>query len=108
MCTIINTTDENFAEKIKGDLVLVDFWASWCSPCKAIAPILESISKKLGDKILICKHNIDEQPTVPVRYGVRGIPTLLLFSQSELQATQVGVTSEQHLLEFITKHKKEN
>ena len=105
---IINTTDENFAEKIKGDLVLVDFWASWCSPCKIIVPILESIAEKLGDKILICKHNIDEQPSVPTQYNIRGIPTLLLFSGSELKDTKVGATSEQNLLEFITKHKKEN
>ena len=105
---IINTTDENFNEKIKGDLVLVDFWASWCSPCKVIAPMLESIAEKLGDKILICKHNIDEQPSVPTRYGVKGIPTLLLFSRSELKDTKVGATSEQNILEFITKHKKED
>ena len=105
---IVNTTDENFAEKIKGDLVLVDFWASWCSPCKAIAPMLESIAEKLGDKILICKHNIDEQPSVPTLYNIRGIPTLLKFSKSELIDTKVGATSEQNILEFITKHKKED
>ena len=105
---IINTSDENFAEKIKGDLVLVDFWASWCSPCKAIAPMLESIAEKLGDKILICKHNIDEQPSVPTLYNIRGIPTLLKFSKSELIDTKVGATSEQNILEFITKHKKED
>ena len=104
--TIINTTDENFAEKIKGDLVLVDFWASWCSPCKIIAPVLESIAEKMGDKILICKHNIDEQPSVPTTYNIRGIPTLLLFSKSELIDTKVGATSEQNLLEFINKNKK--
>ena len=86
---IINTTDENFTEKIKGDLVLVDFWASWCSPCKVIAPMLESIAGKLGDKILICKHNIDKEPSVPTRYNVRGIPTLLLFSRSELKDTKL-------------------
>ena len=106
--TIINTTDENFNEKIKGDLVLVDFWASWCSPCKVIAPMLESIAEKLGDKILICKHNVDEQPSVPTRYNIRGIPTLLKFSKSELIDTKVGATSEQNILEFITKHKKED
>ena len=106
--TIINTTDENFDEKIKGNLVLVDFWASWCSPCKVIAPILESVAEKLGDKILICKHNIDEQPSVPTRYNIRGIPTLLLFSRSELKDTKVGQTSEQNILEFITKQKKED
>ena len=104
--SIINTTDENFAEKIKGDLVLVDFWASWCSPCKIIAPVLESIAEKMGDKILICKHNIDEQPSVPTKYNIRGIPTLLLFSKSELIDTKVGATSEQNLLEFINKNKK--
>ena len=105
---IINTTDENFAEKIKGDLVIVDFWAPWCSPCKVIAPILETIAEKLGDKILICKHNIDKEPSVPTRYNIRGIPTLLLFSRSELKDTKVGATSERNILEFITKQKKED
>lgn len=104
--SIINTTDENFEEKIKGDLVLIDFWASWCSPCKAIAPILESISKKMGDKLLIGKHNIDEAPSIPVKYNIRSIPTLLLFSRSELIGTQIGATNESHLLDFIEKNKK--
>ena len=98
---IVNTTDENFAEKIKGDLVLVDFWASWCSPCKVIAPMLESIAEKLGDKILICKHNIDEQPSVPTRYGVKSIPTLLKFSRGELLDKKIGATSESNILEFL-------
>ena len=103
--TIINTTDENFDEKIKGDLVLVDFWASWCSPCKFVGELLQSIDTKLGEKILICKHNIDEQPTVPTRYGVSSIPTLLKFSRGELLDKKIGATSESNLLEFLNSKK---
>ena len=107
---IINTSDGSFEKDVLKSQkpVLCDFWASWCSPCKVIAPILESVAEKLGDKILICKHNIDEQPSVPTRYNIRGIPTLLLFSRSELKDTKVGQTSEQNILEFISKHKKED
>ena len=102
---IIHTTDENFAEIIKSEKpVLCDFWASWCSPCKMIAPMLEEISKEMGDKITIAKHNIDDEPGVPVKYGVRGIPTLMIFSNSELRDTKVGATTKANLLEFINKN----
>tara|TARA_B100001245_G_scaffold221273_1_gene192410 strand:- start:299 stop:616 length:318 start_codon:yes stop_codon:yes gene_type:complete len=103
--TIINTTDKNFAETIKSDKpVLVDFWASWCAPCKMIAPILEEISNEMGDKITIAKHNIDDFPSVPVKYNIRGIPTMLIFSKSELKDTKVGATTKSNLLEFINKN----
>ena len=102
---IIHTTDENFAEIIKSKKpVLCDFWASWCSPCKMIAPILEEISKEMGDKITIAKHNIDNEPGVPVKYGIKGIPTLMIFSNSELRDTKVGLTTKSNLLEFINKN----
>ena len=103
--TIKNSTDEDFDKTIKeNSLVLVDFWAAWCSPCKALSPILEQIDSELKDKILILKHNIDEQPNVPTANGVRGIPTLLLYKNSELVETQVGLSNKAKLLEVINKH----
>ena len=71
-------------DDIKSKVVMIDFWASWCAPCKMIAPILEEISNEMGDKITIAKHNIDDFPSVPVKYNIRGIPTMLIFSKSEL------------------------
>ena len=103
--TIKNSTDEDFDKTIKeSNLVLVDFWASWCAPCKALTPILEQIDAELKDKILILKHNLDEQPNVPTANGVRGIPTLLLYKNSELVETQVGLSNKAKLLEVINKH----
>ena len=103
--TIKNSTDEDFDKTIKeSNLVLVDFWASWCAPCKALTPILEQIDAELKDKILILKHNLDEQPNVPTANGVRGIPTLLLYKNSELVETQVGLSNKAKLLELINKH----
>ena len=77
---------EDFVNKvINSDLpVLVDFWAEWCGPCKMIGPILEEISDEMTDQITIAKHNIDEEPNTPTKYGVRGIPTMLLFKDGEL------------------------
>ena len=102
--TIINTTDENFGEKIKGDLVLVDFWASWCSPCLQLASILEEIAEEMKDQIVIVKLNIDDHPNQPTRFGVRGIPTMLLFKNGELAGTQVGVTTKSNIIAFIKKN----
>ena len=89
-----NVTDENFeTEVLKADKpTLVDFWAEWCGPCKQIAPILEEISNEMNNEIVVAKHNIDEHPNQPTKYGVRGIPTMLLFKAGELKATKVGAT----------------
>jgi len=103
--TIKNSTDETFDQVVKENkLVLVDFWAEWCSPCKALTPILEQIDNELKDKILILKHNIDEQPNIPTTKAVRGIPTLLLFKDNDLVETQVGLSNKAMLLELINKH----
>ena len=99
----IKVTDENFeTEVIKSQKpVIVDFWAEWCGPCKMIGPILEEISEEMSDKITIAKHNIDEEPNTPTKYGIRGIPTMLLFKDNELKATKVGATTKSDLKSWI-------
>ena len=81
--------------------VLVDFWAEWCGPCKQIAPALDEISVELGDKLTIAKVNIDDNPESPSKYGVRGIPTLILFKDGEIAATKVGAVPKRALKEWI-------
>ena len=101
--TTINVTDENFeAEVVKSAKpVLVDFWAEWCGPCKQIGPTLEEISNEMSNEIIIAKHNIDNDPNTPTKYGVRGIPTMLLFKDGELKATKVGATPKSDIVAFI-------
>ena len=101
--TTKNVTDENFeTEVLKADkLTLVDFWATWCAPCKQLAPILEEISDEMSDQVFFTKHNIDEQPNMPTKYGIRGIPTMLLFKNGELKATKVGATTKSNIVSWI-------
>lgn len=84
--------------------VLVDFWAQWCGPCKAIAPILEDISQEYSGKVKIVKIDVDHNPGTPPKFGVRGIPTLILFKDGQVKATQVGMLSKSDLLKFIENH----
>ena len=100
--TTKNVTDENFdTEVLKSKSpCVVDFWAEWCGPCKQIAPILEEISNELSE-VTIAKHNIDDHPNQPSKYGVRGIPTMLLFKDGELKATKVGVTTKSNIISWI-------
>ena len=99
----VNITDENFdAEVLKSDKpIVVDFWAEWCGPCKQIAPTLEEISNEMASEIIIAKHNIDNEPNTPTKYGVRGNPTMLLFKAGELKATKVGATTKSNIVSWI-------
>jgi thioredoxin 1 len=81
--------------------VLVDFWAEWCGPCKMIAPILNEIAEEYGERLRVAKLNIDENPNTPPRYGIRGIPTLMLFKDGNVEATKVGAVSKSQLTAFI-------
>ena len=96
-------TDESFDnDVIKSDKpTVVDFWAEWCGPCKQIGPTLEEISDEMANDIVIAKHNIDNEPNTPTKYGVRGIPTMLLFKGGELKATKVGATPKSDIVAFI-------
>jgi len=81
--------------------VLVDYWAEWCGPCKAIAPILDEVAGTYGDKLQVAKMNVDENRDIPAKFGIRGIPTLMLFKNGELAATKVGALSKAQLTAFI-------
>ena len=96
-------TDENFeTEVIKAAKpVIVDFWAEWCGPCLSIADSLEQISDEMKDNVVIAKHNIDQEPNTPTKYGIRGIPTMLLFKGGELKATKVGATTKSDIISWI-------
>ena len=83
--------------------VLVDFWAEWCGPCKQIAPALDELSDKLGGRVTVAKVNIDENPQTPMKYGVRGIPTLMVFKNGKVEATQIGAVSKGQLTQMIDK-----
>ena len=100
---ILHTSDEGFdTDVLQSDKpVLVDYWAEWCGPCKMLAPILEEVASEYGEKIKVCKMNIDENQETPPRYGIRGIPTLILFKNGEVEATKVGALSKTQLQSFL-------
>jgi len=81
--------------------VLIDYWAEWCGPCKMIAPVLAELADEYADKVQIAKLNIDDNPATPPKYGIRGIPTLMLFKNGEVEATKVGAVSKAQLAAFL-------
>ena len=99
----IKVTDASFdADVLNAEgLVLVDFWAEWCGPCKQISPALEEIATEMVGKVTIAKVNIDNNPVIPSKYGVRGIPTLILFKGGEVAATKVGAAPKSQLIEWV-------
>ncbi|MDP0561706.1 MAG: thioredoxin TrxA [Candidatus Endonucleobacter sp. (ex Gigantidas childressi)] len=103
MSDIINVTDLTFEEEvIKAETpVLVDYWAEWCGPCKMIAPVLDEIARDYDGKLKVCKLNIDENEETPSKYGVRGIPTLMLFKGGSVESTKVGSLTKSQLTAFL-------
>ena len=101
--SILKLTDAEFENQvIKSEKpILVDYWAEWCGPCKMIAPVLEEVASELSDKILIGKLNVDENSETPPKYGIRGIPTMLLFKDGQLKATKVGATTKSNIVSWI-------
>ena len=99
----VSVTDESFENDVlKSDIpIVVDFWAEWCGPCKQIGPTLEEISDEMSSDVIIAKHNIDNEPNTPTKYGIRGIPTMLLFKSGELKATKVGASTKSNIVEWI-------
>ena len=100
---ILHITDATFeAEVLKAEQpVLVDYWAEWCGPCRMIAPILDDVAADYAGRIKICKLNVDENQATPPKYGIRGIPTLMLFRNGNVEATKVGALSKSQLVAFL-------
>ena len=100
---IVHVTDETFEPQVlKSDLpVLVDYWAEWCGPCKAVAPILDEVAKEYDGKLRVAKLNVDDNIEVPKKYNIRGIPTLMLFKNGNMEAMKVGALSKSQLTAFL-------
>lgn len=100
---IVNVSDASFEAEVvnASEPVLVDFWAPWCGPCKMVSSALDQAAAELGDKVKIVKVNVDESPDTPAKYGVRGIPTLMVFQNSEIKANKTGAMSKAQMINFV-------
>ncbi|MFD2637524.1 thioredoxin [Piscibacillus salipiscarius] len=101
---IVKATDQDFGEKISDGLVLVDFWAAWCGPCKMIAPVLEELDSEMSDQVQIVKLDVDENQETAQKYGVMSIPTLILFKDGEKVDQTMGFQPKDALQQFVQKH----
>ncbi len=98
---IVEATDQTFEQEIMEGTVLVDFWATWCGPCKMLAPVLEELEAEIGDKVKVVKIEVEENPVTAQEYGVMSVPTLLLFSDGEMRGRSGGYQPKELLMEFI-------
>ena len=100
---IVHISDESFEEEVLQSErpVLIDYWAEWCGPCKMIAPVLDEIATEYSDRLKVVKLNIDDNPQTPPKYGTRGIPTLMVFKNGQVEATKVGAVSKAQLTAFL-------
>jgi thioredoxin 1 len=101
-----SVTDKDFNKEVieSEDTVLVDFWAEWCGPCKALLPVMEEIAGEMGERVKIVKMNIEESPEVPTKYGLRGVPTLMLFKGGKLLDTRIGGAPKSQLVAWLENH----
>ena len=97
-------TDSNFDDETKNGVVLVDFWAEWCGPCRRLAPTVDALASEFDGRATVAKMNVDENPNVPGRYAIRGIPTLLLFKGGQLAETIVGLAAKEDIARMIERH----
>ena len=100
---VLEVSNDNFESEVVNSEkpVLVDFWAEWCGPCKMIAPVLEEIAADMGEKVTVAKINIDDNPDTPSKYGVRGIPTLMIFKDGEVASTKVGALPKSQIMQWV-------